>query len=177
MRLRMRRPDPAARWRGASAALLTVALSVGAHALADGPPSGAGVALAALLAVTLGAFSASTQRARGATGLIALLAFGQLLGHLVLAAAGHSHGAAEGEPTPLMIGAHAAAVAAGAVLIAAGDRLCRALSSAVRALTAPSSWPPEDVVVETTTSDQPLQSMLLLAASVSHRGPPVGALS
>jgi hypothetical protein len=47
----------------------------------------------------------------------------------------------------------------------------------VRAVTAPSSWPPEAVVVETTTSDQPLQSMLLLAASVSHRGPPVGVLT
>jgi hypothetical protein len=76
-----------------------------------------------------------------------------------------------------MVGAHAAAVAAGAVLIAAGDRLCQALSTAVRAITAPSSWPPEPVVVETTTSDQPLQSMLLLVASVSHRGPPVGVLS
>jgi hypothetical protein len=173
----VRRPDPSARWRGASAALLTVALSVGAHALADGPPSGAGVALAALLAGTLGALSASTQRARGAPGLIALLAAGQILGHLVLAAAGHPHGAGAGEPTPLMVGAHAAAVAAGAVLIAAGDRLCQALSTAVRSLTAPSSWPPEPVVIETTTSDQPLQSMLLLVASVSHRGPPVGVLS
>jgi hypothetical protein len=172
----MRRPDPSARWRAASAALLTVALAVGAHALADGPPSGAGVVLAALLAGTLGALSASTQRARGAPGLIALLAVGQILGHLVLAAS-HSHGAVAGEPTPLMVGAHAAAVAVGALLIAAGDRLCRALSTAVRALTAPSSWPPEAVVVETTTSDQPLQSMLLLAASVSHRGPPVGVLS
>jgi hypothetical protein len=171
----MRRPDPAARWRGASAALLTVALSVGAHAFAGGPPSGAGIALAVVLAGALGAVAARTRRARGAPGLIALLAAGQILGHLVLAAAGHPHGPAAGGPTPLMIGIHAAAVAVGAVLIAAGDRLRRALSTAVRAITTRSSWPPEPVRIET-SSDQPLQSMLVLVASVSRRGPPVGAL-
>jgi hypothetical protein len=170
----MRRPDPTAQWRGASAALLTVALSVGAHAFAGGPPSGAGIALVVVLAGALGAVAASAQRTRGAPGLIALLAAGQVLGHLVFAAAGHPHGGAEATPTPLMVGAHAAAVAAGAVLIAAGDRLCRALSTTVRALTAPSSCPPEPVLIET-SSDQPLQSLLLVVASVSHRGPPVGA--
>jgi hypothetical protein len=169
----MRRPDPAARWRGAAAALLTVTLSVGAHALAGGPASGAGVALTAVLACALGGFAAGSRH-RGTPGLIALLAAGQVLAHLVLAAAGHSHGAA-GRSAPLMVGAHAAAVAAGAVLIAAADRLCRALSTAVRALTTRSSWPPEPALIET-TSDQPLQSMLLVVASVSHRGPPVGAL-
>jgi hypothetical protein len=171
----MRRPDPAARWRGTSAALLTVALSVGAHGFAAGPPSGAGIALAVVLAGALGAGAASTKRTLGVAGLIALLAAGQVMGHLVLAATGHPHGGAGTLPTPLMAGAHAAAVAAGAVLIAAGERLCRALSTAVRALRAPSSWPPEPVLIAT-TSDQPLQSLLPLVASVSHRGPPVGAL-
>jgi hypothetical protein len=165
----MRRPDPAARWRGAASALLTVALAVGAHALADGTPPGAGVALAVVLAGTLGAICAGAP-ALGARGLVALLAAGQVLGHLVLAAAGHAHTGHQ----PLMFGAHAAAVVVGAVLIAAGDRLCRALSTVVRPLTVGSPLPPQTVVIAAKTTDQPLQWMLLLLASVPHRGPPVG---
>jgi hypothetical protein len=70
--------------------------------------------------------------------------------------------------------AHATAVVVGAVLIAAGDRLCRALSTAVRPLTVGSSRPPQPVVIEAKTTDQPLQWMLLLLSSMPHRGPPVG---
>jgi hypothetical protein len=157
-------------------ALLTVALSIGAHALAGGAPSGAGVALAVVLAGTVGALASSTPRARGIPGLIALLAAGQLLCHLVLAAAGHAH-TGGGAPTPVMVGAHAAAVVVGAVLIAAGDRLCRALSTVVRALTVRGLRQPHVAVVAAKTADQPLQWMLYLRASISHRGPPVGSLS
>jgi hypothetical protein len=165
----MGRPDPAARWRGAASALLTVALAVGAHALAAGTPSGAGVALVVVLAATLGAICA-TAPAPGARGSIALLSAGQVLGHLVLAAAGHGHTGHQ----PFMFGAHAAAVVGGAVLIAAGDRLCRALSTVVRPLTVSTPRPPQTVVIAAKTADQPPQWMLLLLASVPHRGPPVG---
>ncbi len=168
--------DPAARWRGASAALLTVALAVCAHALGGGTPSGAGAVATAVLACTIGALSASTRRAGGAPGLITLIGGGQILGHLVLAAAGHSHTAGIG-PTPLMLGTHAAAVIVGGVLIAAGDHLCRVLSTVVRALIVLSPRPSRAGVVVAKTADQPLQWMRLLQASVSHRGPPVGLFS
>lgn len=72
-----------------------------------------------------------------------------------------------------MIGAHAGAVVVGAALIAAADLLFRALSAAVRGvagLTDPLAVAATPPVVE---GDQPQQTMLLLAASVSHRGPPV----
>jgi len=170
------RPDSPARWRGAATALLTAALSIGAHVLAGGSTSGAGVSLVLVVAGTLGAVAAGAHRARRTPGLIGLLAAGQLLCHLVLAAAGHSH-AAGGGLSPLMLGTHAVAVIAGALLIAAGDRLWRALSTTVRTLTALSSSPPEPLAIRARMSDQPLQSMLRLAASVSRRGPPVGVLS
>ncbi|MCW2651269.1 MAG: hypothetical protein JWR32_2245 [Mycobacterium sp.] len=97
----MRRPpDPAARWRGAAAALLTAALAVGAHGVADGgPPSGAGVALLVVLAGTVGAVAATSRRESGRGALLAMLASGQLIGHLVLALAGHHHTAVAG-PRP-----------------------------------------------------------------------------
>src|SRR5262249_15147614 len=100
------RPDSPARWRGAATALLTAALSVGAHVLAGGSTSGAGVSLVLVVAGTLGAVAAGAHRARRTPGLIGLLAAGQLLCHLVLAAAGHSH-AAGGGLSPLMLGTHA----------------------------------------------------------------------
>ncbi len=169
--------DAAARWRGASAALLTAALAVGAHAAADGAaPPGAGVALMIVLAATVGAFTASTPRARSGPGLFAVLSAGQLVGHVVLAVAGpHTHDAHR-PPSPAMVAAHAAAVVVGAVLIAAGSRLCRALSTVTRVPAVPPSPPRRPAGVAGKTSDQPLQWMLLLAASVSHRGPPVVVL-
>ena len=164
--------DSAARWRGAWTALTTAALAIAAHAQGNGPLSGAGVTLILVIAGTVGAMSASAEVWRGIPGLAALLSAGQLVGHVVLAASGHSHA---GGPTPAMVSAHAAAVLAGAVLIAAGDRLCRALSRTVRTLTAAPAVPAEPLVVEGSTSDQPLPSMLRLVMSLSRRGPPVGS--
>ena len=170
------RRDAAARWRAASTALLTVALAVAAHSLGGGSaPSGAGIALLAVLGVTVGAVAAIAERARAATGVIVLLSVGQVLGHLVSAAAGHSH-AAVGPPAPAMLGAHAVAILLGAVLIAAGGRLCRALSAVVRALSAPRPRPARSSLVNATSSDQPLQWLLFLVASAPHRGPPAGSL-
>src|SRR5271166_1037238 len=182
-------PDPAARWRGAATALMTSALAVGAHGVADGdPPSGAGVALLAVLAVTIGAVAATGGRSAAATGgttvaaksgrapgrtiLLAILASGQIIGHLVLAAAGHHHGAAWGAPAAPMIAAHAVAVVAGALLIAGADRLFRALSTAVRGVAGLHHPLAAAATSPVVAGDQPHQAMLLLAASVSHRGPP-----
>ena len=91
----------------------------------------------------------------------------------MLSVAGHSHGGST-SAAPTMLVAHALAVVIGAILIAAGDRLCRAVSRAVevsgRAVVPPIPSRPMAVAAG---ADQPLRSALLLAASVSHRGPPV----
>ena len=167
--------DPATRLRGSAAGLLTAALAVAAHSVGSGAaPTGAVVGQLAVLAATVGALAATIDRAADARVLLGLLGAGQLCGHLILSAVGHSHTAASAPPAAVMLAAHAVAVGAGALLIAASDRLCRAMSrvvrAAVRIVAAPVAVAPVMVVGE---ADQPLRSTLLLAASVSHRGPPV----
>jgi hypothetical protein len=157
-----------------AAGLLTAALAVAAHGAASSDaPTGGAVVLLAVLAATVGGLAATIARTADVRVLLALLTAGQLVGHVMLSVAGHSHGAAA-SPAPAMVVAHAVAVGAGAMLIAAGDRLCRAVSRtvevAVRAVVAPI---PDRPVVVTAGADQPLRSALLLSASVSHRGPPV----
>jgi hypothetical protein len=168
-------PNPAARLRGTAAGLLTAALAVAAHGVGSGvAPSGAAAALLAVLASTVGALAGTIRHASDAGVLMGLLAAGQLLGHLMLGAVGHSHAPAAAPPGAVMVAAHLVAIVAGAALIAAVDRLCGAMSRAVRAAVRTLA-PPVAVasVVATGTADQPLRAALLLAASVSHRGPPV----
>jgi hypothetical protein len=167
-------PNSAARLRGIAAGLLTATLAVAAHGAADGAaPSGTAVALLAVLAATVGGLTTTVSRTADARVLTGLLATGQLVGHVMLTAAGHSHGGAAAAPASAMLVAHALAVIAGAFLIAAGDRLCRAVSRvvevAVRAVVPP--VPAKSFVVGEAL--HPLRSVLLLAASMSHRGPPV----
>lgn len=163
----------AARLRGIAAGLLTATLAVAAHGIADSAaPSGAAVALLAVLAATIGGLATTISRTADVRVLLGLLVIGQFVGHLMLASVGHHHGEPT-SPAPAMLAAHALAVIVGAVLIATGDRLCRAVSRvakvATRAVVAP--VPTRAAVI--TGADQPLRSALLLAASVSHRGPPV----
>jgi hypothetical protein len=167
--------NPAARLRGSAAGLLTAALAVAAHSVGSGAaPTGAVVAQLAVLAATVGALAATIARTADARVLLGLLAAGQLCGHVILSAVGHSHAATTTLPAAVMLAAHVVAVGTGALLIAASDRLCRAVSRAVRVavriVAAPVAVAPVVVLGE---ADQPLRSALLLAASVSHRGPPV----
>jgi small basic protein len=165
-------PVSAARLRGVAAGLLTAALAVAAHGTAGhAVPSGTAVALLAVLAATVGGLTATMSRASDPRVLLAVLVAGQLVGHIVLTFAGHSHGTA---PGAAMLTAHALAVVAGAALISTGDRLCRRVSRVlevtVRAVVPPIPAKPYVIVA---CADHPARSTLLLAASVSHRGPPV----
>jgi hypothetical protein len=162
------------RLRGIAAGLLTAALGLAAHGAASGlMPSGAGAALLCVLAATVGALAATADRASDARVLLALLTSGQLIAHVTLAITGHHHGSL-GAPSAAMLGAHLIALIVGAVLIAAGDRLCRAICAAVRDVARRQPCPIlSAAAVPTVAADQPLRSALLLAASVSHRGPPV----
>jgi hypothetical protein len=126
------------------------------------------------LSLTLAALVATLRDAADVKVLVVVLAVGQLLGHALLGAAGHFHHSTAA-PTGLMIATHAAAVAIGAVLIAVGGRLCAAVSRVLLAAARPAHLP---VAAASTgpvrSADQPLQSVRLLSASLSHRGPPVG---
>lgn len=168
-------PNPAARLRGTAAGLLTGALAVAAHGVGSGAaPTGAATAQLAVLAATVGALAGTIRRATDARVLLGLLAAGQLLGHLMLSAVGHSHTPTSTPPAAAMLAAHLIAIAVGALLIAAGERLCRAVSRGVRAAVRIVSPPVAAVpVVARAAADQPLRSALQLAASVSHRGPPI----
>lgn len=165
-------PTAAARLRGIASGLLTAALAVAAHGAANGvAPSGTAVVLLAVLAATAGGLATTMSRAADARVLFGLLAVAQVVGHVMLTVAGHGHGH-EASPGAAMLTAHTMAVVAGALLIAAGDRLCgvisRVVQVAVRHVVAPVPATPL-VIVRT---DHPQRSTLLLAASMSHRGPP-----
>ncbi|WP_319448417.1 MULTISPECIES: hypothetical protein [unclassified Mycobacterium] len=169
-------PPLTARWRGIATAALTAALAVAAHGAAGGPtPSGAGAAVVGVMAITLGALATAIPKLASWPGLLALLASGQLFGHVLLGSAGHQHSAMmAGHHAAVMTAAHVVAVIAGAALIAAAGRLSAALSRAVRSAIAPQRVPVGCAPAPAFEGDdQPLQSSLLLAASVSHRGPPV----
>ena len=166
----------AARWRGVATGALTVTLALGAHTTSGGGlPSGSGAALLGVAAATLGALASMLACAATARGLLALLASGQALAHLLLGTADHHLVGAPGPTSVVMVAGHVTAVFVGAALIAAAGRLGDALSRAVRATTA-AVRPP--VCAGPTramhSADQPLRSALELAASLSHRGPPVG---
>ena len=157
-----------------AAGLLTAALAVAAHGVADSAaPSGTAVVLLAVLAATVGGLAATVSRTADVRVLLGLLATGQLVGHLMLSAAGHSHGGRRRPPRPCSSRTRWP-WSSGAILIAAGDRLCRTVSRVVevagRAVGPPIPAKPMVVIAG---ADQPLRSALLLAASVSHRGPPV----
>ncbi len=157
--------------RSAAAGLLTAALSLAAHATGGGHLA-VGPALVGLLlvGVTVGVTAAAMPRTPNAAALALLLTVGQVIGH-ALFAVGHPHaGAASHGP---MLAAHAAAVLVGALLISVGEQLCRMLVRVARCTAAPAiaaefATPPSLF----TSGDHPLFAELLLATSMSHRGPP-----
>ncbi|MBX7448630.1 hypothetical protein GR927_11590 [Mycolicibacterium sp. 3033] len=158
--------------RGGAAGLLTVALSLAAHATGGGHlavgPDMVGLLLAG---VTVGTAATAMPRTRGVGAMALLLAAGQLVGHAVLAI-GHPHATAATHGP--MLAAHVTAVLLGALLISAGERLCRMLGRVVRRTVAPTNAAVPDAPAPVRfAADQPLFAELLLATSMSHRGPPV----
>ncbi|WP_137144996.1 hypothetical protein [Mycolicibacterium sp. CR10] len=166
-------PDTA-RLRGTAAGLLTATLSLAAHGVGAGAiPAGAAAAQLLVLAVTVGVLASVVPRAADIRVMVGFLAAGQLVGHLVLAAGGHSHHPGPA-PTAAAL-AHIVAVGIGAVLITVGDRLCQVLSRVLRVSVRRTAQPmAAPVVAVARDADQPLRLRLLLAASVSLRGPPDG---
>lgn len=169
-------PTADARLRGGAVAALTVLLATAAHGAAAGAvPAGGAIGLLMVLAAGLGAMVTASPRARGPVPLIGLLAAGQLAGHLVLGAGtAHQHPGHPGAMSgALMFGGHVAAVLAGGILVAAAERFAAALSRVVRNC---SPNPFHRIEIPGTTvlpaAEHPLLRSLLVAASISHRGPP-----
>lgn len=166
-----------ARFRGTAVGAFSAALATTAHGLAAGTgPSGGSVALLAVLAGGLGAVVTATERAARPVALIGFLAAGQLAGHLVLGVGAHTHTPTSGAPLPgsVMLAAHVVAVVAGALLVAAAERCYATLSSVLRATgAAPHASAHRRATTALPHPDHPLLRALLIAASISHRGPPV----
>jgi hypothetical protein len=170
--------SPAIHLRGLAAGSLTVALAAAAHAAAgSGTPSGATSAQLLLLALVIGALSATIRGGDRFRVQLMLMAAGQLFGHLLLSTVGHHHESAASPSATAMVAAHLAAVTCAAALIASAGYLCTAVSRAVRAADPPAPCPVTAApALAPGRADQPLRSALLLAASMSHRGPPVSAV-
>lgn len=161
----------AVRLRGVASGLLTATLAVAAHGYGGAePPNGAAIVALLIVAATVGTLTTTLSAASKTSVLLAILACGQIAGHIVLGASGHIHAPL----TATMAAAHAVALGVGAVLIAAGGRLCRAVTRvvrvAVRVVRSPLAPQGRPIVRR---AEQPLRAALLLAASMSHRGPPV----
>ncbi|QEM44179.1 hypothetical protein [Mycolicibacterium grossiae] len=167
------RPSAPALLRGMAVAASTATLAATAHAAAGGGvPSGAAAVQLSLLGGALGAVVAVLRGGHRFPTLVAVLAAGQGLGHLLLSAAGHHHGAAA-TALPMLAG-HAAAVVATAALVVVGEALCRAVTGAARAVVRRPA-PPEHRVPDPVVRrcDHPLLATRLLVKSWSYRGPPV----
>ena len=164
-----RSTDPAA-LRGVAVGSLTAALAVTAHGAAGATVPGAALALLLLASAGVGGLAGSVRRAGEPAVLVGVLALGQVLGHVILAAAGHVHG---GSPSGAMLSAHLVAVVAGGLLLAGAERLYRTLSSVLQAPGGRPSCPPMvRQPLAPGRADHPLQSRLIVAVSISHRGPP-----
>ncbi|MET0701236.1 MAG: hypothetical protein ABWY93_16395 [Mycobacterium sp.] len=153
----------------------TGALAIAAHGFADGMlPTGGTVALLAVVAAAFGACVARWDRTSQARVLIGVLGLGQLVGHVTLSACG---GMSLSKPSPLMLAAHFAAVVCGALLVVISEQLYTALSSAIQSARRTAVGPvTPGVLLVAVRTDPPQQRVRLIAASISHRGPPVGAL-
>jgi hypothetical protein len=166
-----------ARLRGLAAGLLTAALAVAAHGIGGGVlPSAGATSLLAVLAATVGALAARHPHEADARTMVGFLGAGQLTGHVLLSVVGHAH-TASAAPPAVMLTAHLVAIAVGALLIAAGERLCHAVLRVVRAVVRIGYAAFASLSVEVRRVCHPLRSALLLAVSVSHRGPPVSLIA
>ncbi|TQF74745.1 hypothetical protein FK531_01220 [Rhodococcus spelaei] len=131
---------PAARrLRGAAVGALTAALAVAGHGVGGGGyPGTAALTLLVLCCAGVGALTTSlgTGHAGGRAGLLAALAGGQVVGHLVLSTAlSHHHTGTDLSSRGLsMLAAHAAATLVCAALIVAAERLYGPITRVLRAV-------------------------------------------
>ena len=168
--------SPAASIRGGAVGVLTVALAVAAHGMADGGyPSGSAAVLLLIVGLGVGAIVAIPSPRSRVRGAFAGLALGQIASHVALAV-GVSHEMAHAHsilPSPGMLGFHLAASAVTAALLCAAESLYGPLTSIVRAVLDPPLPLPQRVGALIATGDHDGASFHLLSNSISRRGPPL----
>lgn len=164
--------------RGGAVGALTAALAVAAHGVGGGGiPSSSALTFLVVIAAAIGVLAGSVAPHRhGHLPVVLWLVGGQLIAHETLAAVTpHTHPAAVEAPVHVlggpMLTAHGVAIAAGALLIVAAERLIAVVTSAI-ATPAPLSGalPRHVAIVATAPLDRPVPIPRLSA--VSRRGPP-----
>jgi len=165
--------------RGLAAGAFTASLAVAAHGVGGGAAPTSGVlALLAVLAAGITALIGSWEGAGARRVMFAVLAVGQLIGHLMLSIDGHHMTSTTAiPPAAVMLTAHLVAILVGVALVAAAEHCYRTLSAVIRAVvigTAPLAVGPQCIGVPRRAHR--LHRELLIAASISHRGPPVSAV-
>lgn len=165
------RAADAATLRGCAVGALTAALAVAGHGYGGGGyPTSAALTLLVLCCGGVGALAGSLTASRAA--LVATLAGGQVLGHLVLSATlPHPH-ADLGARGTSMLAAHAVATAVCGVLILAAEKLYGPITRALRVL----FRGPAPATARSTGRPVPFCpvtfSHLRLDHVISRRGPP-----
>lgn len=95
---------------GALVGACSILLTAVAHGAAGGDlPTGAGLAMLAVVCATVGAIVGAGHRRPGVLGLVAALSVGQVLGHLTLVATSGHHSEHALMPSAPMLAAHAVA--------------------------------------------------------------------
>ncbi len=163
--------------RGGAAGSLSGTVSVAAHGWASGgmAPSGATLVLLLAASALVGALVGGFGPLRtGTTGLITVLAAGQLLGHLSMGwGSGHLHHG-DMQLTPAMIAAHLVAVVVAAALIRGAEITYRIGGSAL-ARVLPMRYHPPAIAgpAPLRTSHRDRVILRVLAAEARRtRGPP-----
>lgn len=167
-----------AQLRGASAGSISGAISVAAHGWASGGmvPGSTAIALLVAMSAVIGALVGGLRPLGDtATGLIAALIAGQLLGHLTMGwSSGHlQHG--DSQLTPGMLAAHTLAAVIAAVLIRGAEAGCR-VAAAVLSRVLPLRYHPPAVSgpapLRRTHRDRVILR-ILAAEALRTRGPPL----
>ncbi|WP_213574823.1 hypothetical protein [Rhodococcus sp. USK13] len=166
------RSDATATLRGAAVGALSAGLAVAAHGAGGGGfPASAALTLLLLACSGVGAITANLPpRFHSNSALLGALGFGQVAGHLTLAATAHVHAVLPAAP---MLLAHAAATVVCALLIASAEQLYRSLVHVWRVVLR--GEPRPVAVAAALPHPVPRRNPVdaLLRASISRRGPPV----
>ncbi len=166
------RSDATATLRGAAVGALSAGLAVAAHGAGGGGfPASAALTLLLLACSGVGAITANLPpRFHSNSALLGALGFGQVAGHLTLAATAHVHAVLPAAP---MLLAHAAATVVCALLIVSAERLYRSLVHVWRVVLR--GEPRPVAVAAALPHPVPRRNPVdaLLRASISRRGPPV----
>lgn len=171
----MRSPaDVAARIRGAFTGSAAGAVSIAAHGLggAGMPLDQTAIVLLIAACTATGALSGSLRTRHGIAEVMAMLVFGQALGHTALSVSAHGH---EHSATALMLVAHLMAVLVGALLIHGAELAVRYVLASMRGVFLaldPVLPVPDELARPILRTTVPRRLPILVSSGIGRRGPP-----